>query len=40
MLNVTHYDWTGNNIPPRGTRNGFARRHSPRALGYCGTRCT
>jgi endoglucanase len=27
-------------FPPRGTRNGFARRHSPRALGYCGTRCT
>jgi endoglucanase len=26
--------------PPRGTKNGFTTRFSPRALGYCGARCT
>jgi len=30
-------NWLG---PRRGTRNGLYRRYSPRALGFCGDRCT
>ena len=37
MFGAYATDWIG---PPRGTANGHFKRYSPRALGFCGDRCT
>ena len=37
MFGAYATDWLS---PPRGTANGHFKRYSPRALGFCGDRCT